>query len=64
MKKVSAKVSARGKGHGRKAKGERPVELERGWQELEVQADRLKYDWMSLSVQLGIGNGREETAYD
>lgn len=64
MKKVSAKASARGKGHVRKAKGERPVELERGWQELEVQADRLKYDWMSLSVQLGISESRDGTAYD
>lgn len=64
MKKASAKASARGKGHSRKAKGERPVELERGWQDLEVQADRLKYDWMSLSVQLGISDRRDETAYD
>ncbi|MBI3565779.1 MAG: hypothetical protein HY079_11325 [Elusimicrobia bacterium] len=63
MKKISAKAGARSKGHGRKAKSERPMELDRGWQDLEVQADRLKFDWMSLSVQLGIG-GHEKSSYD
>lgn len=63
MKKLSAKAGGRPKGHGRKAKGERPMELDRGWNELEVQADRLKFDWMSLSVQLGMG-GNEKSPYD
>lgn len=56
MKKISAKHS-RTKGSGRRAKHGKPLELDRGWNELEVQADRLKSDWMSLAVQLGIGGG-------
>lgn len=63
MKKISAKHGARSRPAGRKAKGDRPLELDRGWNELEVQADRLKSDWMSLSVQLGIG-GHEKAAFD
>lgn len=63
MKKISAKAGARHKGPGRKSKGERPLELDRGWNELEVQADRLKSDWMSLAVQLGIG-GHEKASFD
>ena len=40
----------------RKSRAERPLEMERGWQELEAQHDRLKTDWSSLAAQLGIGS--------
>jgi hypothetical protein len=63
MKKISAKTSARPKSSGRKGKYDKPLELDRGWGELEAQADRLKSDWMSLSVQLGIG-GQDKAAFD
>ncbi|MBI3288463.1 MAG: hypothetical protein HYZ74_02970 [Elusimicrobia bacterium] len=62
MKKTLAK-SARHKGSSRKARGDKPVEFDRGWHELEAQHDRLKSDWMSLAVQLGIG-GPEKAAFD
>jgi hypothetical protein len=55
MKKISGKTSMRTKGSGRKGKQDKSLEQDRGWHELEVQADRLKTDWMSLAVQLGIG---------
>ena len=64
MKKISTKASPRSKGSGRKAKGERELEHDRGWHELEAQADRLKSDWMSLSVQLGIGGQHHKAAFD
>ena len=59
MKKISTKANARSKGSGRKTKGGR-LELDRGWNELEAQADRLKSDWMRLSVQLGIGGHQDK----
>jgi hypothetical protein len=62
MKKTLAK-SARHKGSSRKAKGGKAVEHDQGWNELEAQHDRLKTDWMSLAVQLGIG-GSDKAAYD
>ena len=61
MKKTLAK-STRHKG-SRKAKGGKALEFEQGWNELEAQHDRLKTDWMSLAVQLGIG-GSDKAAYD
>ena len=64
MKKISTKANARSKGSARKAKGGRGLELDRGWNELEAQADRLKSDWMSLSVQLGIGGSHDKNAFD
>jgi hypothetical protein len=64
MKKISAKSGVRSRSAGRKSKGGRTLELDRGWNELEVQADRLKSDWMSLAVQLGIGGGQEKSAYE
>jgi hypothetical protein len=64
MKKISTRANARSKGSGRKSKGGRGLELDRGWGELEAQADRLKSDWMSLSVQLGIGGQDDKTAFD
>ncbi|MFI5348982.1 MAG: hypothetical protein ACHQ2Z_05530 [Elusimicrobiota bacterium] len=63
MKKISTKAGTRSKGSGRKAKGGKGLDSDRGWNELEAQADRLKSDWMSLSVQLGIG-GHDKTAFD
>ena len=63
MKKNISKTAARSKGTDRKTKGGKPLEFDRGWNELEAQADRLKSDWMSLSVQLGIG-GHEKAAFD
>ena len=63
MKKLSMKKAARSKATGRKARDSKPLEFDRGWNELEAQADRLKSDWMSLSVQLGIG-GQDKSAFD
>lgn len=59
MKKISAKHGSRAKSGHRKGRDEKPLELDRGWQELEAQADRLKTDWGSLAAQLGIGGERE-----
>lgn len=59
MKKTAAKP-ARAKANGRKSRDEKPVELDRGWHELEQQHDRLKSDWMSLAAQLNIGGDRAE----
>lgn len=64
MKKISAKTAARPKGSGRKAKDDKPMEFDRGWGELEAQADRLKSDWMSLAVQLGIGGQDDKSSFD
>ena len=63
MKKTLAKSARHQKGSSRKAKGRKPLEFDRGWGELEAQHDRLKSDWMSLAVQLGIGGG-DKAAYD
>ena len=63
MKKLSTK-GLRSKGSGRKAKGEKGLELDRGWHELEAQADRLKSDWISLSVQLGISEQSDKSTFD
>ena len=62
MKKTLAKSARHHKGSARKAKGGKALEFDRGWNELEAQHDRLKTDWMSLAVQLGIG-GSDKT-YD
>ena len=62
MKKTSSK-STRPRMAGRKAKNDKPLELDRGWQELEQQHDRLKSDWTSLAAQLGIG-GRDKAVFD
>lgn len=64
MKKISAKTAARHKGSARRTRSGKPLEFDRGWGELEAQADRLKSDWMSLSVQLGIGGHDEKPAFD
>ncbi|OGS42476.1 MAG: hypothetical protein A2506_08465 [Elusimicrobia bacterium RIFOXYD12_FULL_66_9] len=61
MKKTSSKTS-RSRTPGRKGRNDRPLELDRGWQELEHQHDRIKSDWSSLAAQLGIG-GRDKPAY-
>lgn len=61
MKKTSSK-SSRPRMTGRKGSNEKPLELDRGWQELEHQHDRIKSDWMSLAAQLGIG-GRDKPFY-
>lgn len=47
---------------GKSKDAEMPLELDRGWQELEAQHDRIKTDWSSLAAQLGIGSksGPEE----
>ncbi len=39
---------------GRRDSYERPLEFERGWNELESRADSLRMDWGSLAAQLGI----------
>ena len=63
MKKTLAKSARHHKVFSRQAKGGQALEFEQGWNELEAQHDRLKTDWMSLAVQLGIG-GSDKTAYD
>lgn len=63
MKKTLAKSARHHKGSTRKVRGGKAVEFDRGWNELEAQHDRLKTDWMSLAVQLGIG-GSDKAAYD
>lgn len=55
MKKTSSK-SSRSRMPGRKGKDDKPLEFDRGWQELENQHDRLKSDWTSLAAQLGISS--------
>lgn len=62
MKKTLAKSARHHKGSTRKSKGGKALEFDRGWNELEAQHDRLKTDWMSLAVQLGIGGS--DKAYD
>jgi hypothetical protein len=54
--KKSATKTLRAKGSGRRGR-DRGADGDRGWNALEAQHDRLKTDWMSLSVQLGIGGG-------
>lgn len=61
MKKTLAKSARHHKG-SRKAKGGKAHEFDRDFNELEAQHDRLKTDWMSLAVQLGIGGS--DKAYD
>jgi hypothetical protein len=56
MKKTATKA-LRTKGSGRRARDGRSADGDRGWNELEAQHDRLKTDWMSLAVQLGVGGG-------
>ena len=62
MKRSAPKKNGpRGKDSSRKSKnpGERPLEFERDWQDLEAQASRLQPDWMSLAAQMGI-NSKEK----
>jgi hypothetical protein len=61
MKKILTKSAHRSKGSGRRSRDDKPLELDRGWHELEQQADRLKSDWMSLAAQIG---GQGKSAYD
>ena len=63
MKKTLAKSARHHKGSSRKTKGVKAHEFDREFNELEAQHDRLKSDWMSLAVQLGIG-GADKAAYD
>ena len=62
MKKTATKL-LKSKASVRRTRDGKSVEFERGWNELEAQHDRLKSDWMSLSVQLGIG-GRGKPDFD
>ena len=64
MRKISTKANPRAKGSSRKGKEARGLELDRSWNELEAQAEGLKSDWMSLSVQLGIGGQHGKAAFD
>ena len=59
MKKLAK--SARSKGSSRK-KGARSHDHD-SWGELEAQHDRVKSDWMSLAVQLGVGGGQGKSIY-
>jgi len=59
MKKSSTKT-ARPKSNGRRTREDRSLDNDRGWHELEAQHDRLKSDWMSLAVQLGVGGGKPD----
>jgi len=55
--KKSATKTLRAKGSVRRGRDGRSADGDRGWHELEAQHDRLKSDWMSLAVQLGVGGG-------
>ena len=58
MKKAAAKKAetrVRRVHHRAAASSERPMEFGRSWQDLELQHDRLKTDWMSLAAQFGVG---------
>jgi len=60
---TTKKMQPRGKGASRKAKnpeGNRPLEFDRAWQDLEAQHDRIKSDFMSLAAQLGINSRLRE----
>jgi hypothetical protein len=57
--KVVMKNAPKKEKPSRKSRAERPMEFDRGWQELEAQHDRLKTDWSSLAAQLGIGGSRD-----
>lgn len=61
MKKLHSKT-ARHKAPRRGRSGHESSELDRGWHELEAQHDRIKSDWMSLAVQLGVG-GRDRVGF-
>jgi hypothetical protein len=63
MKRTLAKSARHHKGSARKSKGGKNADFDRGWNELEAQHDRLKTDWMSLAVQLGIG-GPEKNVFE
>jgi hypothetical protein len=55
MKKPKKKTSKPTKTPRNSASREdKPLEFDRGWQELEEQHDRLKMDFSSLAAQLGI----------
>ena len=53
MKKAPTKKPTAAKAP-RKSRGERPLELDKSWHELEAQHDKIKMDWGSLAAQLGI----------
>ncbi len=63
MKKTLMRSARHHKGSSRKMKDGKAVEFERGWNELEAQHDRLKSDWTSLAIQLGIG-ANSKVAYE
>jgi hypothetical protein len=64
MKKTSTKKKTvkRPKAGRNGGSGEdKPLEFDRGWQELEAQYDRQKMDFSSLAAQLGVDSkGRAE----
>ena len=59
MKKTSAKkkTAKRSKAGRNGGSGEdKPLEFDRGWQELEAQYDRQRMDFSSLAAQLGVSS--------
>ncbi|OGR83265.1 MAG: hypothetical protein A3J74_08455 [Elusimicrobia bacterium RIFCSPHIGHO2_02_FULL_57_9] len=50
---TSKKTASRGKARRDKQDSS---DLNSDWQDLEVQADRLKSDWGSLAAMMGIGS--------
>lgn len=44
----------------KKQRGDRPLELDKSWHELEAQHDKIKMDWGSLAAQLGISADDED----
>jgi hypothetical protein len=56
MKKSTAKkrMVKRPKAAGGGSGEDKPLEFDRGWQELEAQYDRQKMDFSSLAAQLGV----------
>lgn len=54
MKRITARKAERHAGRrGRSHGNDRPLELERGWHELEAQHESLRSDMMSLAAMLG-----------
>ncbi len=51
-KKKTAKRAKAGRNGG--SAEDKPLEFDRGWQELEAQYDRQKMDFSSLAAQLGV----------
>ena len=53
MKRTTARKAERHGGRRGRGREDQPLELARGWNELEAQHERLRSDMMSLAAMLG-----------